>query len=77
MIGIVDVGGGLRDSFGCGILDVCLEQGVHFDAAIGISAGSCNLASFVARQPYRNLRFYTEFPQRQESMGFMNFIRTG
>ena len=44
--GIIDVGGGMRDIFGTGVLDACLEKQFQFDYAIGVSAGSANLASF-------------------------------
>ena len=37
-IGIIDVGGGFRDIYGAGVLDVCMEQGIRFDYCIGISA---------------------------------------
>ena len=49
-IGIIDVGGGFRDIYGAGVLDVCMEQGIRFDYCIGISAGSANLASYLDRK---------------------------
>ena len=73
-IGIVDVGGGLRDIYGVGVLDYCMDQGIHFDLGIGVSAGSANLASYAAGQRGRNLQFYTEYAFRKEYMGLGNFI---
>ncbi len=35
--GIIDVGGGMRDIFGTGVLDACLEKQIQFDYAIGVS----------------------------------------
>ena len=52
--GVIDVGGGLRGIYAAGVLDYCMEQGIRFDLGIGISAGSANLASFVACQRGRN-----------------------
>ena len=43
MTGIVDVGGGLRGIYGAGIFDYCMEQGIHFDYCIGVSAGSAKV----------------------------------
>lgn len=40
--GVVDVGGGLRGIYGVGIMDYCMDQGIHFDCCIGVSAGSAN-----------------------------------
>ncbi|MBP5230577.1 MAG: patatin-like phospholipase family protein, partial [Clostridia bacterium] len=67
--GVIDVGGGLRGIYAAGILDRLLEAGISFDTAIGISAGSANLASFLAGQKGRTFRFYTEYSQRPEYMG--------
>ena len=47
MTGIVDVGGGLRGIYGAGIFDYCMEQGIHFDYCIGVSAGSANVCSIL------------------------------
>jgi len=59
-IGILDVGGGYRDVYGAGVFDCFMDEGIAFDIAFGISAGSANLASFLAGQRGRNLRFFTE-----------------
>ena len=45
---VVDVGGGLRGVYAAGVLDRCLEDGIYFDAGIGVSAGSANIASYIA-----------------------------
>jgi len=73
--GVVDVGGGLRGAYAAGVLDWCMDNGIEFDVGVGVSAGSANIASYMARQPRRNLRFYTEFPRRREYMGVYNFMR--
>lgn len=73
--GIVDVGGGLRDIYGAGVLDFYLDQGISFDYGIGVSAGSANLASFFAGQRGRNYRFYTEFALRKEYISFRNWLK--
>ena len=65
-IGIIDVGGGFRDIYGAGVLDVCMEQGIQFDSCIGISAGSANLASYLSHQPGRSYTFYMEYVFRKE-----------
>ena len=42
---IIDVGGGMRGIYAAGVLDCCLDERITVDLAIGISAGSANLAS--------------------------------
>lgn len=74
---VIDVGGGLRDMYGAGVLDSCLDQGVHFDLAFGVSAGSANLSSFLAGQKGRNYDFYKVYSGRPEYMSFQNFLETG
>ena len=54
MMGIVDVGGGMRGVFGCGVTDFLLDNDITFDYCLGVSAGSANLASYVSRQRGRN-----------------------
>ena len=74
-IGIVDVGGGLRGIYATGVLDYCLDQGIHFDVGFGVSAGSANLSSYIAGQKGRNYQFYTEYAFRKQYMSLENFIR--
>lgn len=73
--GIIDVGGGLRDIYGAGILDGCLDQGISFDYGIGVSAGSGNIATFLAGQRGRNKRFYSDYAMRKEYMSLSNLIK--
>ncbi len=74
-IGIIDVGGGFRGIYACGVLDYCLDKNIRFDLGIGISAGSANLASYIAGQRGRNFTFYTEYALRKQYAGVGNFIR--
>lgn len=77
MIGYIDVGGGLRAVYGTGVLDFCLDNGIDFPYLIGVSAGSGNIASYIARQKGRSLKFYTDFAFRKEYMGFLNYLKSG
>lgn len=77
MIGVIDVGGGLRGSYGAGVLDWCLSHDISFDYGIGISAGSANVASYFAGQRGRNYKFYTDYFTRWQYMGFRSLLETG
>ena len=72
--GIVDVGGGLRGIYAAGVLDYCMDQGIHFDLGVGVSAGSANLASYASGQRGRNFQFYTEYAFRKQYMSPGNFM---
>lgn len=77
MVGIVDVGGGMRGAFSAGLCDRFLETGVKFDLCIGVSAGSANLISYTSQNDGRLKRFYLNYAMRKEYMSFSNFIKTG
>ncbi len=48
--GIVLEGGALRGIFSSGVVDSFLLDGIHFDYAIGVSAGAGNVTSLKSRQ---------------------------
>ncbi|MEE0204869.1 MAG: patatin family protein [Oscillospiraceae bacterium] len=73
--GIIDVGGGLRGIYGAGVLDRCLEENICFDCCIGVSAGSANMASYLAKQHGRNKPFYDEYSFRKEYMSIKNLVK--
>lgn len=71
---VVDVGGGMRGIYAAGVLDYCMDHGITFDLGVGVSAGSANISSFIARQRGRNYPFYTDYPHRKEYMGFHELV---
>lgn len=75
--GVIDVGGGLRGIYASGVLDYCIDNDIHFDLGIGISAGSANIASYAAGQRGRNYQFYIDYSFRKQYMSLGNFIRNG
>ena len=76
-LGLIDVGGGMRGTFAAGILEYCLENNINFDCCIGVSAGSNNLISFLAKQAGRNMRYYMTYAFRKEYMGLKSFLKSG
>jgi len=76
MLGLVDVGGGMRGIYGSGVMDCFLENDIHFDYCIGVSAGSANVASFLSDQNGRNLRIYKNHSNDKQYMSVRNWIKT-
>ena len=74
-LGIIDVGGGLRGIYGAGVLDRCLDEHIHFDCCIGVSAGGANMTSYVAGQRGRNKPFYDDYSFRKEYMSVKNLVQ--
>lgn len=75
--GVIDVGGGMRGIYAAGVFDRCLDDGVDFDVAIGISAGSANTASYISKQRGRNIAFYNDYAFRDEYMSLGNLLKKG
>lgn len=77
MLGIIDVGGGLRAIYGVGVFDRLMDEGACFDYCGGVSAGSANVISYIAGQRGRNYRFYTEYSMRKEYISLHNLLKNG
>ena len=75
--GIIDIGGGLRDIYGAGVLDRMLDENITVDYCLGISAGSANLMMFTSRQRGLSYRYYTEFAFRSRYMSPRNYLTVG
>ena len=76
-IGLVVEGGGMKCAYSAGVLDKFLDYNVTFDYAIGVSAGSANLASLMAGQRERNLHFYVDHVKDPLYFGARAFLKTG
>ena len=76
--GLVVEGGAMRGIFSAGVLDVFHERGLlHFDVAVGASAGACNIACFLALQLGRNRRCYLGHMSRREFIDVRRGLRGG
>ncbi|PSW16903.1 patatin family protein [Photobacterium sanctipauli] len=71
-------GGAMRGIFAAGVLDKFLEQNYRpFDFCIGVSAGSTNLAAWLANQHGRSYRVITDYSCRPEFIDLYRFIKGG
>lgn len=75
--GLVVEGGGMKCAYCAGVLDQFLENGITFDYCIGVSAGAASVASYLAGQKGRNLRFYTEYIDDPWYFGVRSFLKNG
>ena len=71
---LIDIGGGLRGMFAAGVLDGFLDLGILAGLCIGVSAGSANLATYLALQPQRCYTYYHDYAFRQEYASMHNFV---
>ena len=72
---MIDVGGGFRAIYGAGVMDRMLEDGISVDHCYGVSAGSANMVSFIAKQHGRNHTFYTQYAFRKEYASFDSYVK--
>lgn len=77
MIGIIDVGGGLRGIYTAGVYDYLLDNSVDIDYCLGVSAGSANLITYIAGQKGRLKRFYIEYSFEKEYFSLGNYFKNG
>ena len=77
MIGILDVGGGLRGIYTSGIYDYLIDNGVDIDYCIGVSSGGANLITYIAGQSGRTKKFYDEYSFDKEYMGIGSYLKKG
>ncbi|MCR5278675.1 MAG: patatin family protein [Lachnospiraceae bacterium] len=70
-------GGAMRGIFSAGVLDVFMEQGIVFEAAIGISAGACFGINYKSGQIGRSIRYNKRFCNDKRYCSIDNLLRTG
>lgn len=76
-IGLVLEGGGLRGIFTAGVLDVFLDENIHIDGAIGVSAGALFGVNLPSKQKGRALRYNKKYAQDKRYMGLHSLLTTG
>lgn len=75
--GLVLEGGGLRDLFTAGILDVMMENNLHFDGIIGVSAGATFGCNYKSHQIGRSLRYNKLMSKEWRYCSVRSWIQTG
>ncbi len=71
-------GGGYRDVFTAGVLDVLMERGIYdFESVWGVSAGALAATSYVSRQIGRTIRIMLAFRDDKRLMSFFSLVTTG
>ena len=73
--GLVLEGGGSRAIYTSGVLDVFMENNIEFPYVIGVSAGACNGASFLAKAHRRQHEITIGYVGDKRYMG-MKHMRT-
>jgi predicted patatin/cPLA2 family phospholipase len=75
--GLVLEGGGTRAIYTSGVLDAFMENDITFPYVIGVSAGSCNGASYLAKSIHRQHDITIKYSGDKRYMGLGNLLKTG
>ena len=76
-IGLILEGGGMRGIYTAGVLDFFIEKDIEVDLVVGVSAGSCNGASYLSKQYKRAYHVNIDYLNDKNYLSFRNFIKTG
>ena len=75
--GLVLEGGAMRGMYTAGVLDVLMENDIHFDGIIGASAGAVFGVNYLSKQNGRVIRYNCRFNRDRNYMGIKCLLRTG
>lgn len=70
-------GGGMRGIFAAGVVDFLLDNDIHFEHVMGVSAGACHGCSFVCGQRGRALATALDYLDLKEYCSFESLRKTG
>ena len=75
--GLVLEGGGLRAAYESGVTDAFIENNITFPYVIGVSAGSCNGVSFIAKNLHRMRDIMVNYAHDERYMGIKSIFKNG
>jgi predicted patatin/cPLA2 family phospholipase len=71
---LIAEGGGIRGFYSAGVFDGLLEEGVMFPYNIGVSAGACNLLTYLSGQIGRSRQIVEHFISSWKYVSFRNIF---
>ena len=69
-------GGGMRGMFSAGVFDAFMEKELVFPHIAGVSAGACNILSYMSGQKGRTRRIIEDFVGDDRYCSVKNWLRT-
>ena len=76
-VGLVLEGGAMRGMFTAGVLDVFLDEQIHIDGIVSVSAGALFGVNFPSKQKGRVLRYNKRYLNDKRYMGWYSLFTTG
>ena len=75
--GLVLEGGGMRGMYTAGVLDCFMDNDIYFEDNYGVSAGACQLANYISKQPGRAQRITMNYIDDERYFGMKSLLKTG
>ena len=75
--GLIMEGGAMRGMFTAGVMDVLMENDIHFDGAAGISAGAIFGCNYKSHQIGRVIRYNKKYGRDPRYFSIRSLIKTG
>ena len=76
-VGLVLEGGAMRGMYTAGVIDSFLDNGVHVDGILGVSAGACFGCNLFSGQRGRVLRYNKRFMGDPRNVSIRSLLTTG
>ena len=76
-VGLVLEGGGMRGMFSAGVFEAFMQGDIEFPYATAVSAGACNVVSYLSRQPMRTRKIITDYVADPRYCSVRNLLRDG
>lgn len=75
--GLVLEGGGLKGVYTAGVLDLFLDKGIEFSSVYGVSAGACNMCSYLSKQRGRAFDVTVDYLDTSYYCNVRSLVLTG
>ncbi len=75
--GLVLEGGAMQGLYTAGVLDIFLENNIHFDGVMGVSAGALFGINYITGQKGRAIRYCKKYNKDRHYMGILPFLKSG
>ena len=76
-VGLVLEGGGMKGVYTAGVLDYFIEKDLYFQRCYGVSAGACNLCSYISKQKKRAFRVTVDYLEDKNYCSLHSLFTTG
>ena len=70
-------GGGMRGMFSAGVFEAFLQHELTFPYITAVSAGACNILSYMSHQPMRTRKIIENYVGTKPYFSINNYLRTG